>query len=102
MRRLTTYVHAVERDDNGTTLQSGTFGPGDDVPGWARKAITNPDVWDGQDDEPSEPERLSRPTKAGPGSSEKAWRAYAAQENVTVADGASRDEIIAAVEAAEL
>ncbi|GAA1051370.1 hypothetical protein GCM10009569_34900 [Arthrobacter russicus] len=27
------------------------FGPGDVVPGWAHKLITNPDVWDGPADE---------------------------------------------------
>jgi hypothetical protein len=53
MRKLNTTVHAVEVDEKGQqTGQQGVFGPDDDLPGWARKAITNPDVWEGSDDEP--------------------------------------------------
>lgn len=102
MRRLTTYVHVAERDEQGNPGRSQIFGPGDKVPDWARAAITNPDVWDGEDDEPTEtPERVKRPNRAGAGSSVEAWRAYADQERITIPDGAGRDEIIAAVEAAE-
>lgn len=40
------------------------------------------------------------PPRAGRGSSEQAWRAYAALVGVTTPDGAGRDDIIAACEAA--
>lgn len=106
MPKLTTHVHVVERDDKGNTTRAQTFGPSDDVPDWAVAAITNPDVWDG--DPPSRTATaaqqvtglLPMPPKAGPGSGVDAWRAYAQQEKVTVPDGAGRDEIVAAIEAA--
>ncbi|MWK39577.1 hypothetical protein GEV43_39985 [Actinomadura sp. J1-007] len=41
MRKLITHVHVA--DDVG---QVHVFGPGDTVPTWATKKITNPDVWD--------------------------------------------------------
>ncbi len=37
-----TYVTA----HNPETGESGTFGPDDDLPGWADKAITNKDVYE--------------------------------------------------------
>lgn len=40
------------------------------------------------------------PPRAGRGSSADAWAHYAAEHGVTIADGAGRDEIIAACEAA--
>lgn len=91
-RKLNTYVHAVERDDKGNTTQSAVFGPDDDVPSWAQKAITNPDVWDGEADEPT---TLEAP--AGNASREK-WAAYAEQEGVEVEDDMTRDDIKAAVD----
>jgi hypothetical protein len=45
--KLNTYVHVVERDSaGGLTGRSDTFGPADEVPGWAVIAISNPDVWE--------------------------------------------------------
>lgn len=41
-RRLNSIVHAHREDGS-----SQAFGPGDDVPAWAAKQITNPAVWDG-------------------------------------------------------
>jgi hypothetical protein len=56
MPNLNTFVHAVELDDKGQqTGKAGTFGPNDDVPGWAVKSITNPDVWQHEDDQAEEP-----------------------------------------------
>lgn len=42
MKKLNTNV-TVHNLDNG---ESGTFGPGDELPAWAEEAITNPDVWE--------------------------------------------------------
>lgn len=42
------------------------------------------------------------PAKGGPGSGTKLWAAYAAEHKVDVPEGASRDEIIAALEAAKV
>jgi len=39
--KLATFVHVL--DENG---QSHTFGPEDDIPKWAEKAITNPNAWE--------------------------------------------------------
>ena len=44
---------------------------------------------------------LPEPAKRGAGSGRDAWAAYATSKGVTFADDASRDDIIAAVEAAE-
>jgi hypothetical protein len=65
-RQLTTNVHAVELDEKGQqTGQAGVFGPGDDLPDWARKSITNPDVWAGPEDDGDKPAARGRraPTK---------------------------------------
>lgn len=109
MRTLNTYVHAV--GENG---ESQVFGPGDVLPDWARKAITNPKVWDGEDngvgivdaeqakddlgysEQPSEaPVPLERPQG---NASKKTWAAYASQEGVDLEDDMTRDDIIAAVD----
>ena len=57
-KKLTTNVHVA--DENG---QTHAFGPGDDVPDWAEKAISNPDVWEGA--ESSDPARVSDPGNSG-------------------------------------
>ncbi|MEU8186018.1 hypothetical protein [Micromonospora carbonacea] len=45
-KKLKTYVHVAERDDEGAlTGRAGTFGPDDKLEPWAERAITNPDVW---------------------------------------------------------
>lgn len=41
---------------------------------------------------------LVRPPDAGPGSSRKAWAAYAEQQGVTVSDDDTRDDIIAKID----
>jgi hypothetical protein len=63
MRKLTTFVHAVEVDDKGQqTGKSGTFGPGDELPDWAAKSITNPDVWDSPEETGDQPAPRGRRT----------------------------------------
>jgi hypothetical protein len=99
MRKLNTYVHAVGEGADGETL-SQVFGPDDEVPSWAQKAITNPDVWDSPDDAalqlaPSAAELLERPKG---NASRDSWAAYAAQEGVELEDDMTRDDIIAAVD----
>ena len=63
VKKLITTVHVA--DDNGTMH---VFGPGDEVPGWAEKAITNPDVWEG--DGGDEAVTFSDPGNSGPASVE--------------------------------
>jgi hypothetical protein len=96
-KKLKLFVHAVERDEQGNTTNSGVFGPDDTVPAWARKAITNPDVWgDGEDDtDDTEGDTPERPT--GNASREK-WAAYAESQGVAVTEDMKRDDIVAAVD----
>lgn len=83
---LRSYVYLA--DDNG---EVHGFGPGDDVPEWARRKITNPDVWESGVGE-------SEPPRHGAGSSREAWADYASSQGVEVSEDDSRDDIIAKVE----
>lgn len=95
VRRLVATV--VLRDP--VTFAPVAFGPGDDVPDWAAVLITNPEAWEGEADvSPSPP--VGEPPRAGRGASAKAWRKFAESVGVVVPEGASREEIIAAVDAA--
>lgn len=111
--QLNTFVHVVERDGKGEVVRTGQFGPGEDLPAWAAKAITNPDVWDGpapahaQRDDTTPASALAGsgdaatvPPRSGTGSGKEAWSAYAQAKGVDVPDGATREEIIAALEEA--
>lgn len=84
-------AHVAFFDDKGNLAQ---FGPGDDVPEWARKKITNPNVWDGGAADSSDA-GSGPPPKAGKGSGEDKWRAYAAEQGVDVTAIEDRSEIIA-------
>lgn len=103
-RKLTAFVHVAERLEDGSYGRQGTFGPSDDVPDWARAAITNPDVWDGEDDAQPEPEPEPEP---GPldrprgNAGRPAWAAYAASRDIEIEDDMGRDDIIAAVQLAD-
>lgn len=44
MAKLNSYVHVF--DDEGNRF---VFGPDDQVPAWAQKAITNKGVWEGSE-----------------------------------------------------
>lgn len=102
-KKLKIHVHAVERDDKGNVTNSGVFGPDDELPSWAEKAITNPDVWDGTAD-PQLPVSVAGPKpppRSGTGSGADAWRAYAADQGVDVPADAERADVITALEAAD-
>ncbi|MGV9540923.1 hypothetical protein ACWDSF_06320 [Nocardia beijingensis] len=82
-----------------------TFLPGDDVPEWAAKQITNPLAWG------EEPERAEvtvgaggatdgPPPQGGPGASRQKWADYAATKGVEVQADWKREDIIAACEKA--
>jgi hypothetical protein len=97
-------VHLVK---DGVTQ---SFMPGDEVPEWAAKLITNPNVLavdDVASDEPSGSSEAASdddapPPRYGKGSAQKAWAAYAVAHGVDVDDDTPRDEIIAACEDAEV
>lgn len=110
-KKLNTYVHVL--DDAG---ERHVFGPGDTVPAWARKKITNPHVWDdgeggsgggssAQKDtgqETGQGPAEGPPPMSGTGSGKESWAAYAAAHNIDVPDDAKRDDIVAALEAAKV
>ena len=98
------------------------FRPGDDVPAWAAKQITNPAAWetvpkgvkldesdpwfgitapapaadDSADDGDAE---LSEPPLGGPGSGRAEWAAYAEGLGIEVPEDAGRDDIVDLVRA---
>lgn len=87
-------VHLVK---DGVTQ---SFMPGDEVPEWAAKLITNPSVI-AVDDAEGEPSGSSDapPPRYGKGSGQKVWAAYATAHGVEgVDEDTARDEIIAACE----
>lgn len=95
MRKLTAFVHVIVRDDDGNEVQSGQFGPDDDLPSWAREAITNPDVW-GEPEVAAVPvaaEPAKEPPRGGPGSSASAWTAFAQEQGMDVPEGASAKDV---------
>jgi hypothetical protein len=61
MAKLATYVYV--RDESGKRFR---FGPGDDVPSWASKKITNPAAWAGGTPEAPEAEEKPAKRKAKP------------------------------------
>jgi hypothetical protein len=83
------------------TVAGTIFGPDDKIPAELAKRIDNPKVTGSDSPEPEptpEPERSEIPPKGGAGSGVEAWKAYATSKDVTVADDATRDEIIAALD----
>lgn len=102
MPRLRTTVHVTDLEG-----RTRSFGPGEDLPDWAAKQITNPDVWEGElprhlqgEQDPSRPPAATptgEPPRSGRGSGRDAWAAYAASRGVEVEDDATRDDIITAL-----
>ncbi|OCB09232.1 hypothetical protein A5717_26005 [Mycolicibacterium porcinum] len=95
-------THVAVRDDDGTVH---SFGPDSDVPEWAARKITNPNVWeDGEAPFPADDEGVDAaggggdddlpPPLSGKGSGEDKWRAYADRKGVDVSDLADRGDII--------
>lgn len=96
-RKLATYVH----------VDGQVFGPDDNVPADVAEKITNPKAWaeapaDAPADDGGTATTVSVPPRSGKGSGVDAWTAYAATLDppVDVAEGTSRDDVIAAIEAA--
>lgn len=95
---LRTHVHVI--DDQG---QRHVFAPGIEVPDWAAAKITNPKAWAEAPEAPGTDgggQSNSEPPRSGKGSGRDAWSMFAAERDVQVPEGASREEIIAACEAA--
>lgn len=103
-KQLAAHVHV--RDLAGRTA---VFGPGDAVPAWARKQIRNPKAWGGDEPADSSPVEvpvpvgagdLEAPPRSGKGSGAAEWRAFAERKGVDVDQDATREDVIAACEAA--
>jgi len=115
--KLATFV--TVHDENG---EAHTFGPGTKVPDWAKKSITNPNVWakkedtedDGEESTPSVPSTPDtgsgdggqqgttgngEPPRAGSGSGLDVWKAHAASLGIEVPADAKREDIFALVDA---
>lgn len=104
-RRLKTFVHV-----GGTA-----YGPDDDVPADVAEQIGDHAWADDSDEGGDEPDRVGfvdpnartattdeAPPRSGRGSGVEAWRAYAARHDLDVPADASREDIIAAAEDADL
>lgn len=95
MSKLNTFV-TVHKDG-----EPFTFGPADDVPSWAEKAISNPNVWEeapeAADETPTGAD--GEPPRAGAGSGLDVWKAYAADQGIEVPEDAKREDIFALVDA---
>ncbi|MCX5562720.1 hypothetical protein [Streptomyces sp. NBC_00038] len=98
-RRLIAYVH----------VDGVAYGPDSKVPAGVAKKIGDHAWTDG--DEPAVDEQSTgggqstgdeAPPRSGRGSGVDAWRAFAEQHELDVAADASREDIIAAAESAEL
>ena len=115
-RRLAVYVTVAGDPSSGQGF--ATFGPDDEVPDWAAKQMGD-HVWanGGSDPDADAAARAAAdadakakadadaaasgiPARAGAGSSKEAWTEYAGSLNVDVAEAKTRDDIIAAIEAA--
>lgn len=101
--RKLAYTVSVQDDDG----DMHSFGPSDTVPAWAQKAITNPGAWeDGESnaDAGAGPaaagDTPAIPPKGGAGSAAENWRGYARSQGVDVAEDATREDVVAALEAA--
>ena len=72
--------------------------PGEDIPGWAE--IDNPYVTGEANQAAQESDSTNPPPKAGKGSGEDKWRAYAEEHGVDVSGADDRAGVIDALEAA--
>lgn len=88
MAKLSAYVY-VQR--NGEIVG---LGPGDEVPADLAGMI-GAHAFEGGEHPGSA--ASGPPPKGGPGSGAEAWAQYAADQGVSVAEGASRDEIVEAL-----
>ncbi|WP_329151223.1 hypothetical protein OIU91_28385 [Streptomyces sp. NBC_01456] len=102
-QQLVATVHV--RDLQGRTV---VLEPGDDVPAWAVRQITNPKAWVevvdtvdvAQAPTPPGAGGVEAPPRSGKGSGVEAWRSFADRKGVDVDQDATREDVIAACEAA--
>ena len=95
------YTVFVPREDGSTAK----FGPGDEVPEWARKLITNPIAWEDEAEEGEADEGDGGALSFPEGSPDESWKvdelkAYAAERGIDLADATKKADILAAIELA--
>jgi len=104
MARLTANTLVTHPETGAPVLLAA----GGDVPDWAA-SLVGAHLIEGGAAEGSQPEQTpdasakgqdGPPPKGGAGSGAPAWRAYAAKKGVEVAEDASREDVVAALEAA--
>lgn len=92
-KKLAYFVHVVDADG-----ESHAFGPEDDVPGWAAKAITNPSAWGEEADgdplapPPAGPPATGQVNDSGSGKSVKDMNKTELQAEVDKRNEAREDE----------
>ncbi|MEV8349055.1 hypothetical protein ACFVTT_15640 [Streptomyces niveus] len=98
-RRLIAYVH----------VDGVAYGPGDEIPAAVLRQIGDHAFADAEVDDADQDDNgdgsggdVEAPPRSGRGSGVEAWRKFAEQHDVEVAPDASREDIIAACEAAEV
>ena len=99
-------THVSLRDETGNVV---SFGPGDDVPAWAKKLITNPRVWEGGEDDTADQPPAGGgtgggdepPPMSGAGAGRDDWAAYAEKQGVKVEEEWKRADIISALKNAD-
>lgn len=85
---------------NPSTFTTEVFREGDTVPAWAEPRITNPALWVGDESTGGQGE-AEEPPRAGKGSGREAWVTYAETVGIEHDEDATRDEIIAAIDASK-
>jgi hypothetical protein len=100
--RVTAHVYVTAKDGS----RRGWLQPGDEVPGWAR--VDERLLESGDSVESSQGPAgasgqgpLTEPPRSGKGSGAEAWQRYAQARGVQTDSDMSRDDIIAAVDAAD-
>lgn len=94
MGRVLNEATAVRGPKGVVVLREGT-----EVPEWAEDLVGD-HLFDAEDDFP-EPAGPTEPPRAGRGSGVEAWTEYAEGLDIEVPEGASRDDVIALVDASK-
>lgn len=97
-RRLAVNIGPLRHPDS---QQSVVLTAGSEVPEWAEKELADrDDIWETPEVDADE-NGDGRPPLSGKGSGKGAWADYAEELGLSVPEGASRDDIVALVDAHE-
>ena len=95
------YTVYVPREDGSTAA----FGPGDEVPGWARKLITNPIAWEVAPDSEEDGDDSESKVVIPAGEPDDSWKsaelkAYAAAHDIALGKATRKADILEVLHAA--